>query len=159
MPSKAISQLPPSASPDKNYVLPADNSVGSATEKVTVGQIINLSYSGTAMTIGPVSGTVSLNFAPDRLIQLLSLNGTATTFTKGSGWPTETGIESGAIVSTSDIVLRINVSSSTTITWSIVTDWFNQPPAGALPIGTHLILLRGIGSAIVEGHYINFKTN
>jgi len=51
------------------------------------------------------------------------------------------------------------VTSATSITWTIVNDWFSQPPAGALSIGTHLFLLRAIGSSIIEGHYIGNKTN
>lgn len=156
---KNISQLPLSSNPNKNYVLAADNDSASITEKLTLGQLIGLSYSGTAMTMGPVSGNVAINYAPDRLIQTLSLNGTSVTFSKGTGWPSETGIDAGSVVSTSDVVLKITVTSSTTITWSIVTDWFNQPPAGALGVGTHLLLLRGIGSSVIEGHYIGSKTN
>jgi len=102
-------------------------------------------------SLGSISGVNNINFATDRMIQTLTLNGTSTTFTKGAGSPTD---------STSvDVVLRISVNSATSITWSIVTDWFSQPPIGALATGTYLFLLRAIGSTIIEGHYLGDKTN
>jgi hypothetical protein len=101
--------------------------------------------------LGNVSGSNAINFGADRLIQTLTLGGTSTTFTKGTGWPSSSVSR--------DIVLRITVTSATSITWTIVNDWFSQPPAGALSIGTHLFLLRAIGSSIIEGHYIGDKTN
>ncbi len=102
-------------------------------------------------SLGTISGSNAINFAVDRMIQTLTLNGTSTTFTKGTGWPTN---------STSvDVVLRITVNAATSITWTIVTDWFSQPPTGALATGTYLFLLRAIGSTIIEGHYLGEKTN
>jgi hypothetical protein len=101
--------------------------------------------------LGAVSGSTAINFASDKQLQTMTLGGTATTFTKGSGWPSNN--------TSVDVVLRTTVTSATSITWTIVNDWFNQPPAGALSIGTHLFLLRAIGSSIVEGHYIGSKTN
>lgn len=106
----------------------------------------------TVLSLGAVSGTNAINYGLDRLIQTLTLNGTATTFTKGTGWPSSS-------TSSSDTILKITASSATTITWSIVTDWFNQPAAGALTTGTHLFLLRSVGSGVMEGHYIGNKTN
>lgn len=103
------------------------------------------------LDLGSVSGSTAINFGPSSQYQSLSLNGTATTFTKGSGWP-----GAGTM---GDVVLQISVSTATTITWSVVTDWFNQPSAGALSIGTHLFLLRSVGSSVVQGHYIGIKTN
>lgn len=106
--------------------------------------------SSPVLSLGAVSGSTSINFGSDRLIQTLSLNGTTTTFNKGTGWPVgDTSV---------DVMLRITATSATTIVWSIVTDWFNQP-TGALAVGTHLVLLRSIGSSIIEGHYIGIKTN
>ena len=101
--------------------------------------------------LGNVSGSNAINFGADRLIQTLTLGGTSTTFTKGTGWPSSSVSR--------DIVLRITVTSATSITWTIVSDWFSQPPAGALSIGTHLFLLRAIGDSTIEGHYIGNKTN
>lgn len=99
------------------------------------------------------SGSTPINYdATTSSIQTLTLSGTAVTFTKGTGWPTSSNVSV-------DTILRITVTSATSITWTIVNDWFNQPPAGALSIGTHLFLLRAIGSSIIEGHYIGNKTN
>lgn len=100
---------------------------------------------------GTLSGNNDVNFGSDRLLQTLTLAGSAVTFTKGAGWP--------ATSVTADVILRITVTTATTITWTVVTDWFTQPPAGALNSGTHLFLLRAIGSSIIEGHYIGNKTN
>lgn len=111
-------------------------------------------YSGlsSVLSLGAISGTNAINYGSDRLIQTLTLNGSATTFTKGSGWPSSSTVSA-------DTVLKITTSSATSITWSIVTDWFNQPAAGALTTGTHLFLLRAVGSGVIEGHYIGNKTN
>lgn len=103
------------------------------------------------LSLGTLSGSNAINFGSDRLLQTLTLNGSAVTFTKGTGWPTTNVM--------GDIILRITVTSATSITWTIVNDWFAQPPAGALSIGTHLFLLRAIGSSVIEGHYIGSKTN
>lgn len=116
------------------------------TQQTAPNNLVNIFNHGT------VSGSNSINYDLDRSIQTLTLNGSAVTFTKGSGWPTSSNISC-------DIILRITVSSATSITWSIVTDWFNQAPAGALSVGTHLFLLRAIGSSIIEGHYISKKSN
>jgi hypothetical protein len=103
--------------------------------------------------LGDRSGSTPINYdATTSSIQTLTLSGTAITFTKGTGWPTSSNVSV-------DTILRITVTSATSITWTIVNDWFNQPPAGALSIGTHLFLLRAIGSSIIEGHYIGNKTN
>lgn len=102
-------------------------------------------------SLGTTSGNVPINYATDRQIQTVTLSGSAVNFIKGSGWPSSnTSVES---------LLRITVSSPTSTTWTIVNDWFNQPPAGSLAVGTHLFVLRAIGSSIVEGHYIGIKTN
>ena len=102
--------------------------------------------------LGAISGSVALNYDPTtRPIQTMTLGGTATTFTKGTGWPTLSSISV-------DVVLKITVTTATTVTWSIVNEWYSQPAAGALGVGTHLFLLRAIGSTI-EGHYIGSRTN
>lgn len=101
--------------------------------------------------LGTVTGSNAINFASDRFIQTLTLDGTATTFTKGTGWPTEAG-------TSVDIGLKITVSALTTITWSIVNEWYAQPPSGALAVGTHLFFLRANGTTI-EGHYVGSRTN
>jgi hypothetical protein len=132
-----------------------DNPAGSGvSKKISLSDIgVALGAGSTSVFgLGTVSGTNAINYGTNKLIQTLTLNGSSVTFTKGSGWPS-------SATASCDILLRITVSSATTITWSIVTDWFNQPPIGALSVGTHLILLRAIGSSIVEGHYIKKKTN
>jgi hypothetical protein len=102
--------------------------------------------------LGAISGSVTLNYDPtSRAIQTMTLGGTATTFTKGTGWPTAANVSV-------DVVLKITVTTATTITWSIVNEWYTQAAAGALSVGTHLFLLRAIGST-VEGHYIASRTN
>jgi hypothetical protein len=106
----------------------------------------------TITNLGSISGTVNIDYGEDRQIQTLSLNGTSTTFSKGSGWPSTSGISV-------DVVLKITVSSETSITWNIVNEWYNQPPFGSLANGTHLFLLRSMGNSIIEGHYIGNKTN
>lgn len=103
--------------------------------------------------LGTLTGTNAINYNPsDRSIQTLTLNGTPVTFTKGTGWPTASNVSV-------DTILKITVTVATTITWNIVNDWFAQPPSGALSAGTHLFLLRAVGSSIIEGHYIGNKTN
>ena len=97
--------------------------------------------------LGGVSGNVSISYAIDKQIQTLTLDGTATNFIEGSGWPATDSV---------DVLLEITVSSTTSITWTIVDDWYNQPPS--LTAGKYLILLRNIG-ATIQGHYIGEKTN
>lgn len=102
--------------------------------------------------LGTLSGSNAINSGINNSYQTLTLNGTSVTFTKGTGWPSTDAF-------LIDVILKITVTSATTIVWSIVTDWFNQPSAGALSVGTHLFLLRGVGTSVVEGHYIGSKTN
>lgn len=96
--------------------------------------------------LGPISGTHAINYDTERLIQTLTLGGTALTLTKGTGWPSTAGFSA-------DVVLKITVNSPTSITWSIINEWYNQPQAGAFSVGTHLVLLRAVGT-VIEGHYI-----
>jgi len=99
---------------------------------------------------GVVTGSISINAGINNSIQTLGVSGAAVTFTKGIGWPTASGLST-------DVVLKINSTASTAITWSIVNEWYNQPAAGALSSGVHLFLLRGVNT-IIEGHYIGSKT-
>jgi hypothetical protein len=102
-------------------------------------------------SLGSISGSNAINAASDRQIQTATLAGTATTFTKGTGWPSSSTISQ-------DILLSLTVSSTTSITWTLVTDWYRQPDS-PLPVGTHMILFRAIGTSILQGHYIGNKTN
>jgi hypothetical protein len=157
MPIKKITEFPEGSgllSGDDMFLF-VDNPAGSGiAKKISLSDIgVAIGAGSTSVfSLGSISGNNALNYVTDRLIQTLTLGGSSVTFTKGTGWPT-------VATASCDIILRITVSSATTITWSIVTDWFNQPPTGALSVGTHLILLRAIGSSIVEGHYIKKKTN
>ena len=123
-------------------------SYNSGTNNLTV----TTTETAAALALGAVSGTTPINFGTDRLIQTLTLGGAATTFTKGTNWPTTSTISA-------DVILKITVNSATSITWSIVTDWFSQPAVGALVAGTHIFLLRAVGTSVVEGHYVGLKTN
>jgi hypothetical protein len=99
------------------------------------------------LNLGSVSGNVSISYGTDKQIQTLALNGTTTNFIKGADWPT---------VFSADVLLEITVSSTTTVLFSVVDDWYNPVPA-FIP-GKYLVLLRSMGSTI-QGHYIGNKTN
>lgn len=129
----------------------AGDGVSLTYNNITNDIVVSTTESRSILSLGSISGTNAISFGTDRLIQTLTLGGTATTFTRGINWPsTNISVE---------VILRITVTSATSITWTIVNDWFNQPPAGALSVGTHLFLLRAIGPSIIEGHYLGNKTN
>lgn len=130
----------------------AGTGVSITYDSVNDDLIIGVNGLAPVVALGTLAGSNAINGGFSNAYQTLRLNGTAVAFTKGSGWPASSDI-------TTEVMLRITVTSATTITWTIVTDWFNQPPAGALAIGTHLFLLRGVGTSIVEGSYIGIKTN
>lgn len=97
--------------------------------------------------LGSISGNVSINYAIDKQIQTLTLSGTTTNFIEGSDWPVTDSV---------DVLLEITVNNTTSVTWTIVDDWYNQPPS--FTAGKYLVLLRNIGTTI-QGHYIGNKTN
>jgi len=131
----------------------AGTGVSISYDNINNDLIIGLNGFVPVVSLGTLTGSNAINGGMNNAYQTLTLNGTATTLTKSAiGWPTTSS-------QTTDAVLKITVTSATTITWTIVTEWFNQPPPGALAIGTHLFLLRGVGTSIVEGHYIGNKTN
>ena len=127
--------------------------IGIALTYDNVNDDLSISTNGLTpiLSRGLLAGTNTINYGADRTIQTITLDGRATTFTKGTGWPTTS--------LSCDVLLKITTTAITSITWTVITDWFNQPPAGALTVGTHLVLLRAIGSTIIEGHYIGNKTN
>ena len=127
--------------------------IGIALAYDNVNDDLSISTNGLTpiLSRGLLAGTNTINYGADRTIQTITLDGRATTFTKGTGWPTTS--------LSCDVLLKITTTAITSITWTVITDWFNQPPAGALTVGTHLVLLRAIGSTIIEGHYIGNKTN
>lgn len=100
--------------------------------------------------LGTVSGSNSINGGINNAIQTLTLNGTPVTFTKGTGW-------SSTADTSEETVLKITVSSPTSITWTIVNQWFNRS-SGPLASGVHLFLLRSVGTSTIEGHYIGSET-
>lgn len=129
----------------------AGDGVSLTYNNITNDIVVSTTESRSILSLGSISGTNAISFGANQLIQTLTLNGTPITLTKGINWPsTNISVE---------VILRITVTSATSITWTIVNDWFNQPPAGALSVGTHLFLLRAIGSSVIEGHYIGNKTN
>jgi hypothetical protein len=105
-----------------------------------------------------VLGNVPVNFAINKQIQQFSVNGSATAFDLGSSWPSDGSV---------DVLLEINVMSSTLILWNIVNDWYSMPES-TLSTGVHLFLLRSFGNAktqigntvnqfYIQGHYIGKK--
>jgi len=113
--------------------------------------IIGLNGLVPVVDIGPANGSVSINAGFNNSIQTISITGSPITLTKGNNWPVNN--------TCNDTILKITSTAATALTWNLVTDWFNQAPAGALASGVHLFLLRGVGSGIIEGHYIGNKTN
>jgi len=106
-------------------------------------------YDTSIYSLGTISGTISINYGTDRMIQTFNIDTNPLTLNKGSGWPT-TNISR-------DVLLIMNCINSTSITWNIVgDDWYNQPTT-TLPSGEYMILLRAIGSGTIQGHYIGSK--
>ena len=126
------------------------NGSGNFTSLNVNGSGVGL-YNTSVLSLGTLTGSNSINCGQDRQIQTLTLNGTATTFTKGTGWPSSNSVSR-------DITLNITAGSNTSVTWTVVTDWYRQPDS-PLPSGSHIVLLRAIGSGIIQGHYIGSKTN
>ena len=108
-------------------------------------------YDTSVFNLGTISGTNAINCGQDRQIQNLTLNGVATTFTTGTGWPSSSSVAR-------ETTLNIFASGNTSITWTIVNDWYRQPDS-PLPSGRHIVLLRSVGSGTMQGHYIGNKTN
>jgi len=108
-------------------------------------------YDTSVFNLGTISGTNAINCGQDRQIQTLTLNGVATTFTTGTGWPSSNSVSR-------ETTLNIFASGNTSVTWTIVNDWYRQPDS-PLPSGRHIVLLRSVGSGNMQGHYIGNKTN
>jgi len=124
---------------------------------LSVSGSLNLNGSGVGLydtsvfNLGTISGSNAINCGQDRQIQTLTLNGVATTFTTGTGWPSSSSVAR-------ETTLNIFSSGNTSITWTIVNDWYRQPDS-PLPSGRHIVLLRSVGSGTMQGHYIGNKTN
>lgn len=110
-----------------------------------------LSSPTTIYSIGLVSGNTAINYSIDKQIQKLTLNGTTVNFTEGTGWD--------LIDKSVDVMLEISVLFTTTVSFdpNFVTDWYNPLPT--FNSGKYLVLLRSMGSGVVQGHYIGVKSN
>ncbi|NDD85375.1 hypothetical protein EBZ38_14025 [bacterium] len=99
--------------------------------------------------LGAVSGNTSISYSIDKQIQKLTLNGTAVNFIEGTGWD----IADKSV----DVMLQIKVNSTTTVAFdsNFVTDWYSTLPT--FSSGTYLVLLRSMGTGVVQGHYIGNK--
>ena len=99
--------------------------------------------------LGAVSGNTSISYGIDKQIQKLTLNGTAVNFIEGAGWD----ISDKSV----DVMLQITATSTTTVAFdsNFVTDWYSTLPT--FSSGTYLVLLRSMGTGVVQGHYIGNK--
>lgn len=125
-----------------------DLSYDAVADSITMG----LTGYTPVFNIGSASGILGINYSFARSIQTASLDGSSVTFTKGTGWPSLSGISV-------DVVLKLSLSAPTTVSWTIVNEWYAQPSASPLPSGTHIFLLREVGVSTIEGHYIGTRTN
>jgi hypothetical protein len=127
-----------------------DKPISNATQTVLNTKAAELT---TVFDAGAVSGgTYAVPYASDKQMQLVSCSDQLLTITKGSGWPT-TSVSA-------DVILKLTLTTNTTINWNIVTEWYNQPPSSANGLtGTHLILFRSVGPNTIEGHYIGSKAS
>lgn len=127
-----------------------DPSGSQITKHVSISQIISFVNGTPVYDTGVVSGSFPVDFDIDKQIQNLTLNGTAITLTKGSGWPDS--------ALSRDVVLHLNVTIPTLINWDIITEWYAQPPSLTLPVGYYIVLLRSVGSTTIQGHYVGNRT-
>jgi hypothetical protein len=108
-------------------------------------------YQTNIYDLGLISGSVDLDLDEDRMIQTAELDGTSITFVKGTGWPSSSTISK-------DLLLQLNVTDSTDITWSIVgSNWYKKPSSSILNSGEYIFLLRAFGNNIY-GFYIGENT-
>ena len=124
---------------------------GNFTTALTIGNSGVATWDVPILSLGTISGTNSINWGTDRTMQNCTLNGTATTLNKGTGWPSTNGVSR-------EVTLNIYASGNTSVTWNIVNDWYRQPDS-PLPSGNHIVLFRAISSGVIQGHYIGNKTN
>jgi hypothetical protein len=108
-------------------------------------------YQTNIYDLGLISGSVDLDLDEDRMIQTAELDGTSITFVKGTGWPSSATISK-------DLLLQLNVTDATNITWTIVgSNWYKKPSSSTLNIGEYIFLLRAFGNNIY-GFYIGENT-
>jgi hypothetical protein len=131
---------------DKNLTI---SSNGAITTNCSLSVDNGVSSPVPIYTLGTVSGNTAISFGIDRQIQKLTLNGTSVNFTEGTGWD----ITNRSV----DVVLEITVSSTTTVAFdsNFITDWYGDLPT--FTTGKYLILLRSMGTGVVQGHYIGTK--
>jgi hypothetical protein len=131
---------------DKNLTI---SSNGAITTNCSLSVDNGVSSPVPIYTLGTVSGNTAISFGIDRQIQKLTLNGTSVNFTEGTGWD----ITNRSV----DVVLEITVSSTTTVAFdsNFITDWYGDLPT--FTTGKYLILLRSMGTGVVQGHYIGIK--
>jgi hypothetical protein len=100
--------------------------------------------------LGSISGNTAISYDVSKQIQKSLLVG-STNFTEGSGWD----VANYSV----DVFMEIKTNTTNTVSFdsSFVTDWYNPLPT--FTSGTYLVLLRSMGSGIVQGHYIGKKTN
>jgi hypothetical protein len=131
---------------DKNLTI---SSNGAITTNCSLSVDNGVSSPVPIYTLGTVSGNTAISFGIDRQIQKLTLNGTSVNFTEGTGWD----ITNRSV----DVLLEITVSSTTTVAFdsNFITDWYGLLPT--FTTGKYLILLRSMGTGVVQGHYIGTK--
>jgi len=128
-----------------NFTIFSDNRI---TTNCSLSVDEGLSAPTPILSLGSVSGNVSINYGIDKQIQTLTLSGTTTNFIEGDGW--------NIVDKSIDVLLEITVNTTTTVLWTLVDDLYNPFPS--FTPGKYLVLLRSIGTTI-QGHYIGEKTN
>jgi hypothetical protein len=133
---------------DNNFTIFSDNRI---TTNCSLAVDEGLSSPTPIYSLGIVSGNTAISYAIDKQIQTLTLNGTSVNFTQGTGW----GVTNKSL----DVILEITANSTTTVAFdsNFITDVYNPFPV-FIP-GKYLVLLRSMGSGVVQGHYIGEKTN
>jgi hypothetical protein len=130
---------------DNTFTIFSDNRI---TTNCSLSVDEGLSAPTPILSLGSVSGNVSINYGIDKQIQTLTLSGTTTNFIEGDGW--------NIVDKSIDVLLEITVNTTTTVLWTLVDDLYNPFPS--FTPGKYLVLLRSIGTTI-QGHYIGEKTN
>jgi hypothetical protein len=133
---------------DNNFTIFSDNRI---TTNCSLAVDEGLSSPTPIYSLGIVSGNTAISYAIDKQVQTLTLNGTSVNFTQGTGWDVPN--------KSLDVILEITANSTTTVAFdsNFITDVYNPFPV-FIP-GKYLVLLRSMGSEVVQAHYIGEKTN
>lgn len=151
---KLLNGIDYTATDGTNIVLTHPATSGSYIEYISPIIINNTNnnnniYDTNIYSLGTLSGSVPINYGTDRMIQTFTMDSNPITLTRGTGWPT-TNISR-------DVMLQITCINTASITWNIVgSNWYN-PPTSTLPSGEYMILLRAMGTGVIQGHYIGNK--